>query len=197
MSEFEDHLWREFVRAHGDVLAQMGMPTRKPIRRGPRLVAGASLGLAGVGAALGVALVLGGGTASPAFAVTKNHDGTVRVEVFRSAGIAGANAKLAALHVRAKIVQVPADRCAMSGSAGSSTYRAQAKLDPGSIPPGQTLVIASRPAGGKIELAPVGTAPPPAPSGGRGGGCFEAGTEGPGPGGPPPPVNGGTSGKKS
>ena len=174
MSEFEDHLWREFVRAHGDVLAQMSMPTRKPIRRGPRLVAGASLGLAGVGAALGVALVLGGGTASPAFAVTKNHDGTVRVEVFRSAGIAGANAKLAALHVRAKIVRVPAARCA-----------------PGS---GQTLVIASRPAGGKIELAPVGTAPPPAPSGGRRGSCFEGGTEGPGPGGPPPPGNGGTSG---
>jgi hypothetical protein len=82
----------------------------------------------------------------------------------------------------------------MSGSAGSSTYKAQAKVDPGSIPSGQTLVIASRPAGGRIELAQVGTASPPAPSGGRGGSCFEAGTEGPGPGDPPPPVNGGNSG---
>ena len=29
MSKFEDHLWREFVREHGDALAQMSTPTAK------------------------------------------------------------------------------------------------------------------------------------------------------------------------
>ena len=29
MSKFEDHLWREFVREHGNALAQMSTPTAK------------------------------------------------------------------------------------------------------------------------------------------------------------------------
>ena len=111
MSKFEDHLWREFVREHGNALAQMSTPTAKHIRRGPRLVAGTSLGLAGVGAA--VALVLGATTTSPAFAVTRNHDGTVTISIQRASGIAGANARLHQLGIRAKVMQqVPAGyRC--------------------------------------------------------------------------------------
>ena len=38
MSRFEDHLWREFVREHGNALAQMSTPTAK--RRRPRAAAG-------------------------------------------------------------------------------------------------------------------------------------------------------------
>ena len=108
MSEFEDHLWREFVREHGDDLAQMSRPAAKYNRRArPGLAAGAGLGLAAAGTAL--VLVLGATTSSPAFAVTRNHDGTVTVSVNSSSGIAGANAKLHQLGIRAEVMtQVPA-----------------------------------------------------------------------------------------
>jgi hypothetical protein len=76
MSKFEDHLWREFVREHGNTLAQMHTPTAKHVWRGPRLVAGTSLALAGIGAA--VVFVLGATTTSPAFAVIRNHDAPSR-----------------------------------------------------------------------------------------------------------------------
>ena len=103
MSKFEDHLWREFVREHGNALAQMSTPTAKRVWRGPRLVAGISLGLAGVGVA--VALVLGATATSPAFAVISNHDGTVTISIERASGIVGANARLHQLGVRAKVMQ--------------------------------------------------------------------------------------------
>src|SRR5580700_6041315 len=99
MSKFEDHLWAEFVREHGNAVAQMSTPTPRHVWRGPRLVAGTSLGLAGVVAA--VALVLGATTTTPAFAVTRNHDGTFTISIRGSSGIAGANAKLDRLGIRA------------------------------------------------------------------------------------------------
>ena len=50
MSKFEDHLWREFVREHGDPLTQMSRPTATHTRRArPTLVVGTGLGLAGAG----------------------------------------------------------------------------------------------------------------------------------------------------
>ena len=91
MSRFEDHLWREVERQHGPDLEPAGRPPARHSRLGPRiLAAGGILGVAGVGTA--VALVLGAASASPAFAVTRNHDGTVTVWVKRSSGIAEANA---------------------------------------------------------------------------------------------------------
>ncbi|MCL2419123.1 MAG: hypothetical protein FWD04_07510 [Conexibacteraceae bacterium] len=69
------------------------------ILRRPRALAGGSLGLAGVGAALVVAL---GGTAASApaaFAVTKSNDGSVLVKLSYAAGqnLPQVNAKLAAM----------------------------------------------------------------------------------------------------
>ncbi len=159
MSKFEDHLWREFVREHGNALAQMSTPTAKHIWRGPRLVAGTSLGLAGVGAA--VALVLGATSTSPAFAVTRNHDGTVTISIERASGIAGANAKLHQLGVRAKVMQqVPAGyRCtstvAQQGQGAPESSRqlrsipianAHWTIDPRKVPVGQTLALTPPPA---------------------------------------------------
>jgi hypothetical protein len=46
----------------------------------PRVLAGGTLGLAGVGAALVVALSAGGATAPPAYAITHQADGTVLVK---------------------------------------------------------------------------------------------------------------------
>lgn len=85
MSKFTDHLWRDLVQEHGPTLAQADRP--QPDRAGasrffrrPRILAGSTLGLAGVGAALVLAL---GGTAAttPAFAVTRNNDGSVLVKL--------------------------------------------------------------------------------------------------------------------
>ena len=196
MSKFEDHLWREFVREHGNALAQMSTPTAKHIWRGPRLVAATSLGLAGVGAA--VALVLGATTTSPAFAVTRNHDGTVTISIERASGIAGANAKLHQLGVRAKVMQqAPAGyRCTstvaqqgQSLSAGAEPTRSIANahwtIDPRKVPAGRTLALTPPPA------------PPEANHGNSGSGgqvWWSCGTEGPGAGGPPPAPPGGNSG---
>jgi uncharacterized membrane protein YgcG len=216
MSKFEDHLWREFVREHGNVLTQMSTPTAKHVWRGPRLVVGTSLGLAGVGAA--VALVLGATTTSTAFAVTRNHDGTVTISIERASGIAGANAKLHRLGIRAQVMQHPPTGCRgtltasqrikgapapgqaarASQSAGREpsrwTANAHWTIDPRKVRSGQTLAL---------------TPPPPPPGGNRGnsgssgnsgnsgssgnggnsgsdGQVWSCGMEGAGSGGPPP-----------
>ncbi len=103
MSTFEDNLWRELAREHDAEHALPGRAsTSGPARR--RRLAGASLGLAAVATA--AALVLSAGTAAPAFAVTSNPNGTVTVTIDEIAGIAGANAQLTALGVRARAVPI-------------------------------------------------------------------------------------------
>jgi hypothetical protein len=83
MSQFEDNLWGSVVDRHGDELARADRP--EPGRAGgggvrrPRILAGSTLGLAGVGAAL--LLALSGSAASPAFAITKKSDGSVLVKL--------------------------------------------------------------------------------------------------------------------
>lgn len=60
----------------------------------PRVLAGGTLGLAGVGAALVIALSAGGATAPPAFAITKHSDGSVLVQLNRQEDLGQANQKL-------------------------------------------------------------------------------------------------------
>ena len=102
-SKFEDHLWREFVHEHGDGLAQLSRPAARHTLRRPRLVAGAGLCLAGGATAL--ALILSA-TSAPAFAVTRNSNGTVTVTINQIAGVSGANTDLAALGVNARAVPI-------------------------------------------------------------------------------------------
>ena len=132
----------------------LGRPAAKRRQARWGVLAVSTLGVAGVGTA--VALVLSATSASPAFAVTPNRDGTVTVKILRSSGIAGANARLSALHVRARIVPAAAG-CVTH--ALQAIPAAQARIDPHKIPPGRTVVIASWRASGRIDLAPVGTAP--------------------------------------
>ena len=195
MSKFEDHLWREFVREHGNALAQMSTPTAKRMWRGPRLVAGTSLGLAGVGAA--VALVLGATATSPAFAVISNHDGTVTISIERASGIVGANARLHQLGVRAKVMQqVPAGyRCtstvAQQGQASRSARRLGSRRVRSLTPTGRSIRARFRLAGRWRSPRPLR---PTAATVARGAALWwSCGTEGPGAGGPPPtPPDGNT-----
>src|ERR1700753_2366411 len=104
MSKFEDHLWRAVTREHGDDLAQISRPAAERGHRPPAvLIAATGLGVAGVIAAL--AFVLGGPPTTAAFAVTRHDDGTVTVSIRRASGIAGANAKLRRLGIRAQVTR--------------------------------------------------------------------------------------------
>src|SRR5579871_1843265 len=99
MTEFEDNLWLTVVREHGDELArtERAPHTRRRASR-PQVLAGTTVGLAAM--AIATALLLGASTSPPAFAVTRNPDGTVTVNLRHPSGITGANKKLAAMGVR-------------------------------------------------------------------------------------------------
>ena len=108
MTEFEDNLWQEIVRVHGRELAAVPWaPGDRDRERGrwarPRLLAGTSASVI-IAATLAVVLVLSATASSPAYAVTRNADGSVTVRLIRFSGIAGANHTLSRMGVRAKIV---------------------------------------------------------------------------------------------
>jgi hypothetical protein len=151
MSEFEDHLWREFVREHGDELAQMSRPAARHNRWArPVLLGGAGLGLAGAGTA--VALVLGTATTPAAFAVTRNHDGTVTVSVASYSGIAAANAKLHQLGIRAKVMTQVQANCYPYTPVGAPARshgiaNAHWTINARNVPAGRTLELTP---GGKV-----------------------------------------------
>jgi hypothetical protein len=84
MSKFTDHLWRDLEQEHGSTLAHADRPVPgraggAGVLRRPRVLAGSTLGVAGVAAAL--LLALGGSAAPPAFAITTNGDGSVLVKL--------------------------------------------------------------------------------------------------------------------
>jgi hypothetical protein len=98
MSKFTDHLWSDLVREHGATLAQADRPepARARVLRRPRILAGSSLGLAGIGAAL--VLILGGSAAPAAFAITTQSDGSVQVQLsYTNANLPQVNQKLASM----------------------------------------------------------------------------------------------------
>ena len=165
MGKFEDRLWRELVRRHGPDLAQMTRPAAKRARRArPRVVAGTSFALAGVLAVL--ALVLSAASSPSAFAVSRNADGTVTVTLQQIAAIYKANAKLAALGIRARLVEVApgctvkalppgavaAMRLAESAAGHPAPQVAIAQFDPRKIPPGKWQVIPTYRVAGTVHV---------------------------------------------
>src|ERR1700749_535596 len=137
MSEFEDNLWLEVVREHGHGLARAGRRGRKHRRATrPQLLAGTTFGVAAM--ATVAALLLGASTSQPAFAVTRNPDGTVTVSLKQPSGIAGANRTLAAMGVRAQIAaqaKTPPELVCPGGTAPTITF------DPARIAKRHVLVI--------------------------------------------------------
>jgi hypothetical protein len=79
--------------AHADQ-PEPGRPDGAGFLRRPRVLAGGTLGLAGVAAALAIVLGAGGATAPPAFAITKHSDGSVLVQLDRREDLGQANQKL-------------------------------------------------------------------------------------------------------
>jgi hypothetical protein len=161
MSKFTDRLWRELMREHRAELERIDRPAASRRRRAlpRRLLAGTSIGLAGAGTA--IALAIGAASTTPAFAVTKNPDGTVSVTINKLTGVAGANQRLAQMNVRAVAVPVVAgcEGAPPPAAMRALLYRVHAaavqggtvKIDPKQIPAGKSLVLAAGP--GRVNIA--------------------------------------------
>jgi hypothetical protein len=113
-----------------------GRKVRPWTRARPRLLAGSTLGLAGVGAVLVLALSAGGAAAPPAFAITRSGDGSVTVQINRVSSLVNANRKLVALGVHEQI------GIAMAPGAASESGPVDCTLAPGvSNLPGPPLKV--------------------------------------------------------
>jgi hypothetical protein len=162
MSKFTDHLWRDLVREHGPTLAQAARPEPGRARRPrARVLAGSTLALAGVGAAL--TLVLSATASTPAFAVTRHHDGSVSVKINSRSGIAGANRELAAMGIHERVMAVSGDQPLPLSC-----------VAPGAGRDGKSLVIKGYP---KVSTGPVSTS---STSGSTGSGSTSTGSTGSG-----------------
>jgi hypothetical protein len=113
MSDFEDGLWSELVSEHGTQLLRMGPRPRAEHRRSwsAPLAAG---GVALTGAILAAVLIFTASTSPPAYALVVNPDGSVTLTINELIGVTGANAQLARLGVRARVVQFN-EQCAAKG----------------------------------------------------------------------------------
>jgi len=104
MTKFSDQLFDDLMREHGPALAHIRPPAhpKRQITARQALLAGG--GTLAVSAAIAGTLVATSG--APAYAVTKNPDGTITLAVYRASGIAGANARLRQLGDQ-QVVVVP------------------------------------------------------------------------------------------
>jgi hypothetical protein len=105
MSKFTSNLWSDLVQEHGAALAHADRPEPGRARR-PRILAGSTLALAGVGAALALVLTSTSGTpASAAVTVAKTSNGSLLVTLNRPGAwqLIQAGQKLAAMGLNEQI----------------------------------------------------------------------------------------------
>jgi hypothetical protein len=168
MTKFTENLWSELVREHGPTLehADRPAPGQPLLLRRPRLLAAGTLGLAGMGTALLLALSVGG--APPAYAVTTNSDGSVTVQINETSALPQANAKLTAMGIHEQVtIYMAAGPAAVSGPVtctpgpGTGSPRPPVKVIVGTdgtetISPGQ---VAGNTGEGTFHLARCTVAP--------------------------------------
>jgi hypothetical protein len=187
MSNFEDQLWSQLVRERGEqmraaprataALASSVTATTPATRRGrrlrrPALLTGSALGVAGLASAGVLALT----SASPAFAVTKNPNGTVDVTLSDLSDLPALNQQLAKDGIPVTAVPLstscsataainnPSGESSPSISASGQETTDVVTIDPSQIPSGEVGVLgASQTASGQIKLM-FGETTPPAPS---------------------------------
>jgi hypothetical protein len=105
MTKYTDNLWRDLARKHGPALEQAGGPGQGRTRRpGPRVIAGGTLAVAAVAAAVTLGLTSTASTAAggtqvvtDAYTITQNSSGSVLVTINQEESINAANAKLNAM----------------------------------------------------------------------------------------------------
>ena len=109
MTKFADQLYEDLMREHGAALRSMPRPaTPARARRRAARPAWVTAGLVTATGAAAGGFVVFGGAAAPAYAVTRNANGTVSVAVKQASAIDAANARLKAIGVRVVIVPVRA-----------------------------------------------------------------------------------------
>lgn len=137
MTKFTDNLWNDIVRDHGPALAHIERrePARARLLRRPRFIAGSTLGLAGAGTAL--VLALGVASSPPAFAVTTNSNGSVTMQISLTSSLPQANAKLLAMGIHEQVAIYMATGPAAASGAVACTPAAGASV---SGPPIAVLV---------------------------------------------------------
>jgi hypothetical protein len=108
MTNFADQLFADLMREHGSTLAHTGPPAPKPRVAARRTLLAAGAGCLAVAGTAGALVASGGGGGGPAYAVTKNLNGTLTLDVYQTSGIAQANAKLHQLGDNVIIVPVGA-----------------------------------------------------------------------------------------
>ncbi|GAA3466139.1 hypothetical protein [Nonomuraea roseola] len=167
MSNFEERL----LSALKDDMASENLVTVTPARRGH----GRLLGLAAAvtGAAAAATLVLYGGTASPAFAVEKQADGSIEVRISEFRDPEELERRLRDENVNADVTYLPAGQTckAPRGRAKASGGRFEAsvgsveggggivfKIKEGEIIAGQTLVMTVSSDPEHLDRPPVGMA---------------------------------------
>lgn len=185
MSRFQERLWEELVSDHAAALAYPAgsrdlLPSltiveprggallgRGTLRRAQMLLRPRRLaaGLAAIAAIVATASILTttGTTPSVAYAVTQRADGTLDISIGELTGVAGANAQLARLGARVRVVPVQAS-CSVSGQIVSVPPALVAKVAraaeggglavrPDLVPPGDTLVLTARQVGPAVDLS--------------------------------------------
>jgi hypothetical protein len=95
-------LFAQIVAEPGDSRLRQAAhkPSRVPALKRPRVLAGGSLGIVGIVAAT---LAFTGGAAAPAFAVTRQADGTVLVTASSAEGVAGADRQLISMGINEEV----------------------------------------------------------------------------------------------
>jgi hypothetical protein len=111
MTKYTDNLWHDLAREHGAALAHAGRPEPGRARRlSPRVLAGSTLALAGIGAAVTLGLTATGSTSAPttattaAYTITESSSGSVLVTISRSQSIVQANQKLADMGIDERVI---------------------------------------------------------------------------------------------
>jgi hypothetical protein len=168
MTKFEDALWTDLMDTHGDRLAAAQRPEPKHGTVRPLTLTAGALGAAGAATAL--ALTLTATSGAPAYAVTRNFDGTIRVTIRDIAGVSGANAELAKLGVHARALPYSPECTAAVYPAtppGASAPRPgqppkpvgdrqrapdEVTIEPRKIPRGDTLVLAANVKNGRVQV---------------------------------------------
>jgi hypothetical protein len=164
MSKFEDQLFVDLMSEHGGELATTHRPPAARHNTARHLlVAAGAVGVAGA-IGLGVTAVTSG---TPAYAVTRSADGAITVSLRDISGVTGANAELRKLGVPAVAVPMTQDctatitpdgRAVRSGATSASREAGAAgsvSFPAGSIPAGDTLVLAAQVSDQQVSLALV------------------------------------------
>ncbi len=135
-----------------------GVAARRKWRRMPL----AAAALATAGAAIVAAIALGAGTSPPAYAVSGHPDGTVTVTMNELIGIAGANAALTKLGVKATVVKIEPGCTATAGkvpippdlvSKIAYPEKQGLTIQPSDIPPDDSLLLTAERVGPGVALS--------------------------------------------